>query len=316
MDICSIVEFREALLNPEDYFLTLKHVVADLSTLSRTRHFAECRATINGRNAIIYAPISPQAMALAHTAIAALHNVDSRVITRLTLHSCELRHRLNATCSSVVVEWPPHGLPLRELLYTTSRDTLMSELGNMAHALISNNISHNHINLDNIIVDNLGRWHLIRQYYSSQKPSGDDKAIEMLRSTIAKEALTNIDTQAVCEALSSYNTQSRLVEHRRKIVDNDLVGFVDENDNIVIECQYLSATNFAEHRSVVTLPNLNMGLIDIDGNEIIPAIYNAVRYDIESGTSWVEFNSMVAQFDYEGKQISQWQSLFDVNVEI
>lgn len=316
MDICSIVEFREALLNPDHYFCSLKDIEADITTLSRTRHFAECRAVIGGRNAIIYAPISPQAIGLVHTAIATLNDAESRFVTPFSLLSCELRHASQEGYCSIIVEYPPHGTPLREVLYTSSRSTLMSELDNMANSLKINNISHNHLDLDNIIVDNCSRWHLIRQYYSTTTPSGDDNAIDMLRSTIEKEALMDFDPEAVHEALSRYRTKPRIVEHRQRIVKDGLIGFADEDGNMVIECQYVEATDFEEHRSVVTLPNLEMGLIDQDGNEIIAPKYHTIKYDVESGTSWVEFNSMVAQFDYEGKQISQWQSLFDVNVEI
>ena len=91
MKTCSMVEFREALINPTNHFSTFKEVTADMKTFCRSRHFAECHARVDGRSAIIYAPISPIALNMAHTAISALRNVYTRFTTEITLHSSELK---------------------------------------------------------------------------------------------------------------------------------------------------------------------------------------------------------------------------------
>lgn len=317
MDICSIVEFREALLNPDHHFSTLKNIVADISTICRSRHFAECSATINGHNAMIYAPISPQAITLAHNTIATLHNIDSRMFSKITLHSCEMRRMNHNTPCSIIVEWPPYAMPLSEVIYTMSQRQLLNELDELHASLKHNNVSHNNLTGNNILVDNIGRWHLVRQYYSSTGATGDDTAIAHLRTLIKRDALADIESTRLCVAMADYHTsQPRLVEHRRKIVIDSLTGFTDENDRIVIECRYGDATFFAEHRSVVTMPDGRMGVIDIDGNEIIPALFDTVSYDVNSGRVWVTLNGQAAEFDYHGKQLGEWQPIDELDTEL
>ncbi len=312
MKTCSMVEFREALINPTSHFSTFREVTADMKTFCRSRHFAECHARVDGRSAIIYAPISPIALNMAHTAISALRNVYTRFTTEITLHSSELKIINNRTCP-IIVEWRKCGTPLSEVVYTMSQSRLLDELDKLQEMLNSNNISINNLEPNNIIVDNCGCWHLIRQYYTTPTKSGDDSAIESIRQHIVSNALVDGVDNVLNEPLSEYLTHNPLIEHRRKVIVDNLIGFADEEDNIVIECRYVSATNFLEHRSVVTLPNNRTGVIDIDGREIIAIQYDEVKYDVESGCSLVCLADKVARFDYEGKQISEWLRFEDTD---
>ena len=303
------------MCEPDVHLCTLQNIEANTTTICRSRHFAECRATIDGRNAIIYAPISPEATTLMHSAIPLLRNTASRLCSELTLHASELR-RANGTTCSVFVEWVAWGQPLSEAIYTWSQSTLLAELEALSEMLNKNNISLNNLKAENIIVDNLGRWHLTHQYYTTSSPSHDANAIESLRQLIERNALSNIDSQCLGEALSEYTTMEPMHEHRRKIEENGLVGFADESGNKVIECKYLSATRFVEHRSVVTLPNHRMGVVDIDGNEIIATEYNTIKYDVESGESWVFLGDKATKFDYMGKQLTEWLDIDELDVEV
>ncbi len=315
MDICTIVEFREALTHPQQYFKTLKNIKADIESIRRSRNFVECSAYIDDRKALIYAPITPKATTLVHGAIAALNDVESPLKTEMELYSCEMQ-RMNGERCSIIVEWPLHGTPLSKSVYTLSCQRLIAELDKLRHTLQTNNISINNLKAENIIVDNLGRWHIVRQYYATSSPAGDDAAINEIRLFIEKNALADIDTCMAAEPFSGYDTRPRLVEHRRKIEQNGLIGFVDENDKLVIECQYIDATNFIEHRSVVTLMDHRVGVIDIDGNAIIEAKYDAIKYDVESGESWAFHGDKAAKFDYLGKQLTAWRTIDDLDVEI
>ena len=315
MDICSIVEFRNALCEPSAYFCTLQNIEADTSTICRSRHFAECRATIDGRNAIIYAPISPQATTLMHGAIPLLRNTASRLCSELTFHACELR-RANGTTCSVFVEWVAWGRPLSEAIYTLSQSRLLAELETLSTMLSRNNISLNNLKAENIIVDNLGKWHLTHQYYTTTSTAHADNAIESLHELIERNALSDLDNHCLSEAMSKYTVSEPMHEHRRTIEENGLIGFTDESGKKVIECQYISATHFVEHRSVVTLPNNRVGVIDIEGNEIIATRYDAINYDVESGESWVFLGDKATKFDYMGKQLTEWLDIDELDVEV
>ena len=179
-----------------------------------------------------------------------------------------------------------------------------------------NDISLNNLKAENIIVDNLGKWHLTHQYYTTASPTHDTNAIEGLRQLIERNALSDLDTHCLGEAMAEYSVSEPMHEHRRKIYENGLVGFADESGNKIIECKYLSATHFVEHRSVVTLPNHRMGVVDIDGNEIIATVYDAIKYDVESGESWALLGDKAARFDYIGKQLTEWQDIDELDIEI
>lgn len=105
-------------------------------------------------------------------------------------------------------------------------------------------------------------------------------------------------------------------EHRCKTKENGLIGFIDDRGNKVIECKYLSTTRFVEHRAVVTLPNHRVGVIDIDGNEIITTEYDAIKYDVESGESWAFLGDKATKFDYMGKQLTKWLDIDELDVEV
>jgi hypothetical protein len=100
-----------------------------------------------------------------------------------------------------------------------------------------------------------------------------------------------------------------LCENRVQIKEGDLVGFADEAGNKVIECKYLWASDFAEQRALVATPQRRMGLIDNFGNEIIPAIYDEVIYDVKTGHSEVTLSGQRAEFDYLGVQLSEFRDI-------
>lgn len=307
MDACTIVEFRRALQQPESLFCTLHNVVVEIATLSRTKHFAECRATIDGKSAIIYAPITPQAMDYALRASLALaHTTGSRCITPMEIYGAEMRCGINLDkhCS-LIVEYPLRGIPLRKAAYTTSHDRLVSAHEEFFAELEKLNISHNHLHADNIIVDNIGKWHPLRQYFSSKNVGGDIEAKQQLLAFIESYAIADGDEyERLYEDFQEYNTLEREVkEGRIHITDGKSVGFADEAGNIVIECRYLWASNFSEGRAVVMTHERRMGLIDYDGNHIIEPEYDEIIYDENSGTSSAVIGGRIFTFNYRGEKI-------------
>lgn len=306
MDICTIVEFREALLRPELSFATLKRVSAHTEAITRTQHFAECRATIAGRSAMIYAPISPKAAEIARRAIETLRGIESRALTPIEILESEMACGVNGErrCM-IVVEYPLRGTTLAKAQYTLTDTTLNRGIERFESELKSNNISHNNLSLDNILVDNTSVWHCIRQYYFTQGSGGDMKALESIRESITQ---CGISTSTLNEPMSTYAIDP-LCENRVQIKEGDLVGFADQAGNKVIECKYLWASDFAEQRALVATPQRRMGLIDNFGNEIIPAIYDEVIYDVKTGHSEVTLSGQRAEFDYLGVQLSEFRDI-------
>ena len=307
MDFCTIVEFSRALQSPDKLFTTLTDLVAELSTLTRTKHFAECRATIMGRKAIIYAPITPKAMDYAMRASVALAcSTRERSTTPFEIHGAEMccGMELGRRCS-IIVEYPLRGSELHKVLHTMSHDRLQQGLEELITALSSLDISHNHLTHDNIIVDNLGNWHTIRQYYSSKGVGGDTETFKTLRATIAEEALA--DGERLEELREAYNDycahEALIIENRKMISEASLIGFANESGQTVVECQYLWASDFAEGRAMVMTAERRMGLIDYEGNYIIEPIYDEVIYDVDSGNTEALLNGESIMFNYRGERI-------------
>lgn len=316
MELCTIIEFRTALAQPSHYFRSLRNINADLTTLCRSRHFAECRAVVNGQNAIIYAPISPVAIEYVSRAQRILSGIQSRCVTPMQVYSDELR--CGITCErycSIIIEFPVMGTPLAEALYTMSHDRLVAGLEQFYARLAECNISHNHIDECNIIVDNRGEWHAIRQYYTSEGTMGDDASRKRLGELIDRYALADGERlMQLHEEYASYGA-ANIVEQRQRIEQCGLIGFADAYGEMVVECKYAAASDFAECRAVVTDTEHRMGLIDNFGAEVIPTLYDELIYDATSGYSWASKDALWAKFNYLGERISDWRDRLEIDID-
>ena len=304
MDITTIVEFREAIQQAPKSLLSLKDIEVEVETLSHTRHFAECWATLDKRRVVIYAPITPQAMSYAERAEDALRGKNSRALSSFTIYRNELLLG-NSRCCSIIVERPLRGTPLTEMLYTLTNERLTAGLCTLRNSLNDNNLSHNNLRPENILVDNTAAWHCIRQYYTTAATDGDNAAFEHLERLIARHALADEESNELHDTLSTYSTETTK-PNRERCEECGLVGFNNERGERVIECKYLWASDFEEGRSMVISRERRAGLIDSDGREVIETRYDEVEYDPNTGRSWVLNDGLWAEFDYLGNQISGW----------
>lgn len=93
--------------------------------------------------------------------------------------------------------------------------------------------------------------------------------------------------------------------HEDRAVVEDLTGFgyVDSDNNPVIESKYIWADRFREGRAEVESRE-GFGLIDTDGGVVIPAIYESLGYNPQSGVSTVRKEGRWAYFSYSGEQLT------------
>lgn len=321
MGICTINTFRTALQFSDRYISSPKGVRANLQSLTRSKHFAECEAVVGYAPVMIYAPISREAMRLALAANQAVAAARGDIL-HFDIHHNALRVDMpQPLCCPIIVEELPVGyMPLRELLYFSSRSTLMSALEVLRSKMIKYDISHNNLHIDNIVVDEDGAWHLCRPYYATRGAGGDEAAFDALRVAIADNAMSDtINTMVANEELSPYTTDKSwgepLVENRRRFRCKCSYGFMDERDRVVIEPRYSWVENFVEGRAVVKDKAQRAGLIDRNGHEIIPPMYSNVVFLAESGTAWVERDGLWAEFDYNGKSIGEWRDMPPFSLE-
>ena len=302
MDICTIVEFREALLHPDQSFATLRRVSTHNESIFRTHNFVECKAMIARRRAIIYAPITPKAADMARRAHKLLQGIESRALTPFEILEGEMVCGANGDHRCMImVEYPLRGTIFRKAQYGFINTTLNQGLDHFRSELEKNNISHNNLTGDNIMIDNISAWHCIRQYYFTEGFGGDEAAFESLRESIAQCGISS----TLNEPMSPYAIHPAC-ENRVQIKENGLIGFVDEVGNKVVECKYCWASDFTEQRAMVITTDRRMGLIDSFGHEIIAPIYDEVIFDVKTGRSKVALGGKSAGFDYNGNQISDW----------
>ena len=95
-----------------------------------------------------------------------------------------------------------------------------------------------------------------------------------------------------------------MYEGRRIIVRNKLFGFTDEEGNLVAEPRYAWAGDFSEGRAAVAVSSaaggVLMGLIDRDGNTVIPAEYDDLSWD-GSRYAYVDMNGRHGCLDRTGR---------------
>lgn len=325
MNRCSIFEFRNAVTMPTLLLAKLRSADMDHTSLTRTRYFAECCATIDDDEINIYAPLEDESLHLAHRANLALQRPYREGFVRLEILDNEMQHTAlddtHATISgrcTLIVERMPEGNPLMNVINSMSRQELLLGLEELDARLKHHDISHNNLKLENIIVDNYGRWHPIRQYYTCRGYGGDSNSFEMLREIIYKYTtpLESVDISKLEPWCNRPTVElDALLEGRRQLRTAEGIGFEDESGEVVIAPQYLWASDFMENRATVRNRDNRMGVIDRMGKEIIPTIYDSVEYSVESGKSIVRCNGLVAIFDYNGLQITPWHERDSVVTE-
>lgn len=322
MDRCSLYEFSNALSMPYKLLSTLRHIETDTTTLTRSKYFAECRISNDNRNALLYAPIDNKSLHMAHNAHAALQEAYGYGFVRMEFYADEMQHlnmstmnlNLDSRCT-LIAEYLPDGDPLEVVINSMCREQLIEGLSSLEDTLRQCDISHNNLTPKNIIVNRDNQWLPIRQYYTRRGYGGDRVAMEHLRDLIYKH--TTPTTEVDAASLSTWYKEpthpiDAYYEGRRQCKTERGIGFTDEYGVMVIEDRYLWASDFMENRAMVMTHDRRMGIIDRMGRDIIPPIYDSVRYTVDSGKTIVTCNGLCAVFDYEGRQISEWVEMDNI----
>lgn len=313
--ICTITQFHNCLRNPELLLRTIHDVEYEPETLTSTRYFAECRARIAGSKVMMYAPITPQSMTIAEQAIDVLGLAHGEVGEMEIIHNEIICHGKQTFYCDLIIERLHSGIKLSEAIHTLSHSCLMLGLNMLHDTLKQYDISHNHLSVDNIIVDEHYVWHPLRSYYAMKGYGGDGATLEHITSLIDEYAIPDLSrpVAALHENLSAYTTSAGnniirypLHERRRRITTPRGTGFEDENGRMVIDDIYLSASDFVEDRATVTTHDNKMGVIDRNGKYIIGPIYDEVVFFVDDGTLHAILNGRSATFDYFGVQITEW----------
>lgn len=313
--ICTITQFHNCLRNPELLLRTIRDVEYEPETLTSTRYFAECRACIAGSEVMMYAPITPQSMKIAKQAIEALGRTNEPLGHMEIIRNEIICHGKHTFYCDLIIERLHSGIRLSEAIHTLSHSCLMRGLNTLRDTLEQYDISHNHLSVDNIIIDEHYVWHPLRSYYAKVGYGGDSATLEHIASLIDEYAIPDLNksVSALHDNLSAYTAsvgdgikRYPIHERRRRITTPRGTGFEDENGRMVIDDIYLRSSDFVEDRATVTTHDNKMGVIDRSGKYIIEPIYDDVAFCVDDGTSCVVLNGRSATFDYFGVQITEW----------
>lgn len=120
-------------------------------------------------------------------------------------------------------------------------------------------------------------------------------------------ALRAVPASAVAiEQLPVGNEYGELYEGRRMIAREGRFGFADEEGHVVVEPCYAWAGDFSEGRAAVAVSSAAggalMGLIDRDGNMVIPAEYDDLSWD-GSRYAYVDLDGRHGCLDRTGRVV-------------
>lgn len=306
MDYCTFLQFRDCVRNPKLYFRTLGDISLDDSSVACTEHFVECIGELYNCRYMLYAPLTIDAIHYANRAAVTMSNCNGAFVNfKVLKDELLINNHFTSTCS-IVVENLPHGTLLSEAMYTFSYSHLMQGLNNLKRRMAKHNICHSNLNPNNIIVDDNYEWHPIRWYYAVNGKRKNYKEFKNLAERI-KECSIPDDYAPQLERISLLNGLDYpgkifpLKERRRRVITDNGTGFVDQNNNLVIKDIYRHATDFMENRSIVTTKSGLKGIINRNGDYIIPPEYDDIIFDINSGDSKAYRNISLTIFDYLGE---------------
>lgn len=313
MKECTIMQFQNAMLHPEECLHICKDIVCDCETLTRTKYFAECYAEYHDKSVMVYAPITPTSMAMIRCANNALP-ANSNNVQRLQIFDDEiLCIGFDSHLCPLIIEPLPEGTPLSEALYTYRHEKLIYGLKALRNELERHDVSINHLHPNSIIVDRTYNWHIIRPYYATQGYGNDAEAFDKLNELITRYSLSDdFDSNTLHEAFAPYGADTMinrypLCEGLRRFSAPEGFGFEDDRGCVVIEAIFRCASDFMEDRAIVQGNNHKWGIIDKRGRYIIGVEYDYVEFNVDDGTSKVTLDDRTAIFDYFGKQLTEWK---------
>ena len=186
---------------------------------------------------------------------------------------------------------------------------MIEALDELQAQLLHAGVSHNNIREENIFIDEENRLHLVRWCYATDGVGGDDEAFAALRTKIASylETMTlrepDFDYYRAATPLTGHLSVRFMREGLAAVEDETGWGFVDSENNIVVEPKYEWVGDFCEGRAEVQTEQ-GMGLIDRHGEYIIPPCYKIVEYDTGSGSSQVLGDEGWFTLNYEGEPMA------------
>lgn len=309
----SFHNFSEALSLPEIALRSLGacEVVLNgegLPALRRTSMTLEAEILLDGRRYLLALPLTAQTARRMERSIAALERLRHPAWPALRLLPDELRwqdsHGNPMTATLILEELC--GEPLEQVIREIEPTQLNRAIETLRRDLQQLEVAHNNLKIENL------HWHAnrlvpIRPWFATLggDPRRDELALEALYDSNTSTSLLS-DCEADYEA-DPQPGNIRWMGHEFEglicFETDDGYGYMDRNEQIVIEPHYLWAEDFHEGRAVVESKE-GMGLIDRTGSYILPPEFEMVEYLYAESIVRASKAGLWATFDITGQQTS------------
>lgn len=291
-----------------------------LPRIMRTTRFAEAQIEWQGEQWLLAMPLTPSALHRIEHTISAMRRLNTPHLAQCRILPREMRWTdiFGAEQhTDLVLQHLPEGKDFTQALAAEEKQTLLAAADDLTRALHALGIAHNNLKEENLRWCG-GRFVPIRYYdvrtdESREGTDNDAEALESIKRGIANALIhkqTLSDTTATYSPMRSLDGHvwtSHVFEGLVCVEDEDGFGFVDTDNNTVIEPQFVWAGDFRENRAEVQTAE-GMGLIDRQGNYIIAPEYEIVDYDPARSIINVRRDGLWAVFDYMGRPLTEFRA--------
>ncbi len=280
--------------------------------MERSSRFAEVRIVWQGGEYLLCCPLWPTAIPAVDSFVhhyVRIGMTDYRILRDelQIVDSTGRTHRCD-----VVLQQLPEGELLCGCVGERNATDLLEALDEMERRLQDEDVSHNNLKPNNIVVTPYGQMIPIRYHFARCGFGGDAEGLAALRDYVRERACptggmpfaASVEEWEI-KRFPGHRFVGRVSDLLVRVEDAAGYGFVDTQNRPVIAAQYLWANDFREDRAEVKTPT-GMGLIDKRGCYVVEPRYEIVDFDPATTLVRLRLDGRWAVADYEGRLISDF----------
>lgn len=312
--MATISSFREALANPQRGFRRMARLHWRDGRICRSTYFAEAEVECGAERYMIFMPLASSSLKRVERIIPLHRHLITSYVPRMEIlrgEMCVVDSVGREAKCDILREIIPAGEPFADALAAVAdehdAELLLKAVDELQGALLCADMSHNAVREENIIINERGEARLVRWYYATERAGNDREAFDRLRDKI----LTHCNVVLRDSGVALYNVETTFENHLyvrpmheglAAVEEPTGWGFVDSANRFVIEPAFRWVGDFSEGRAEVETAE-GMGVINRDGDYIVPAVYDSVEYDSRSGKTRAWQGAECFLFDYEGHAV-------------
>ncbi len=321
--------FKTCLMRLEAHFTTITgaEVIRDHSNdpaIWRTTNFAEAEIKMDGKRYMLGMPLSDEAHVHCLRKVTFMRRFISECLTSsdVLINEMSFLNRYGEVDrTDLLLHHIPDGDTLYEFAKYGSRSKMLEALDYMESEFRRLGIVHNNLTPHNVIVGEGYKLIAIRYHYIERENEERDCSEEFasLREWVStvmtdngadgEDAFDHEITKLGSTLFNGYKHVSNPFEDLICVADQRGYLYVNIDNKVIIDGRFKWAGDFHEGRAEVETET-GMGLIDRNGEYIIPPIYKIVDYDVDCGLSRVRDGEHWALFNYVGEQILPFEERY------